>query len=154
MSYRRNNTSAAATTTHATRRPAHAGQRSYIVNIDTGSFADVEIIVGDYHHRAGAGVWAPTPTPSSRAADTVKVVTSKSHVYAYGMLLGISPPPIIPLPVLQPLTPFSPPSFGSFSSYFTIDTNNKTTHTFHTASVRRALPFVLFHFRVRYMGQA
>ncbi|KAN0109278.1 hypothetical protein V8E52_009462 [Russula decolorans] len=83
MSYRRNNTSAAATTTHATRRPAHAGQRSYIVNIDTGSFADVEIIVGDYHHRAGAGVWAPTPTPSSRAADTVKVVTSKSHVYAY-----------------------------------------------------------------------
>ena len=94
MSYRRNNTAATAaaattTTTHATRRPSLARQRSYIVNIDTGSFANVEIVVGDYHHRAGAGVW----TPSSRA-DNVKVVTSKSHVYAYGMLLGVSPPPM------------------------------------------------------------
>jgi hypothetical protein len=89
MSYRRNNTSAAAATTHATRRPAPAGQRSYIVSIDTGSFANVEIVVGDYHHRTGTGVW--TPTPSSRAADTVKVVTSKSHVYTYGKLFGVSP---------------------------------------------------------------
>jgi hypothetical protein len=87
MSYHRNNTAAAATTTtttttttRATRRPAPAGKRSYVVNIDTGSFANVEIVVGDYHHRDG--VWTPTP---SRAADTVKVVTSKSHVYAYGM---------------------------------------------------------------------
>jgi hypothetical protein len=107
MSYRRNNTSAT-TTTHTTRRPAPAGQRSYIVSIDTGSFANVEIVVGDYHHRSGAGVW--TPTPSSRAAETVKVVTSKSHVYAYGMLLGVSPADILPLSVLQPLTLFSPPA--------------------------------------------
>src|SRR6266403_2653837 len=85
MSYRHNHT-ATATTTHAT-RPAPAGQRSYIVSIDTGSFANVEIVVGDYHHRAG--VW----TSHSRA-DTVKV-TNKSHVYAYGMLLAdipLSPP--------------------------------------------------------------
>ena len=115
MSYRRNNTAAATTTTHATRRPAHAGQHSYIVSIDTGSFANVEIVVGDYHHRAGAGVWTQTP---SRAADNVKVVTSKSHVYAYGMLPGISPADILPLPVLQPLTPFSPPS-SRFTSRIT-----------------------------------
>lgn len=83
MSYRRNNTSAAAaattTTAYATRhRSPPAGQRSYIVSIDTGPFANVEIVVGDYHHRTRAGMWT-----SSRAADNVKVVTSKSHVYAY-----------------------------------------------------------------------
>ena len=103
MSYHRNNTAAAAaaaaataTATHATRRAAPAGQRSYIVSIDTGSFANVEIVVGDYHHRDG--VWTPS---RAAAAETVKVVTSKSksHVYAYGMLLCYfwrlpSPPPI------------------------------------------------------------
>ncbi len=77
MSYRRNNTT---TATHATRpAPAPTRQRSYFVSIDTGSFANVEIIVDDYRHRAG--VWTSSPT----RADTVKV-SSKSNVYAYGML--------------------------------------------------------------------
>jgi hypothetical protein len=83
MSYRRNNTAGATTATATTRsaRPA-AGQRSYVVSIDTGSFTNVEIIVGDYHHRAG--VWT---TP---AADTVEVTSNKTrHVYAYGMLTGV-----------------------------------------------------------------
>jgi hypothetical protein len=86
MSYRRNNTAGAttaatATTTHATRSARPAGQRSYIVSIDTGSFTNVEIVVGDYHHRPG--VWT---TPR---ADTVKVTSNKTrHVYAYGMLLA------------------------------------------------------------------
>lgn len=83
MSYRRNNTATATATTTATTHATHptpsaARQRSYIVNIDTGSFSNVEIIVGDYHHRSG--VWTP-----SRHVDTVKVTSkSKSHVYAYG----------------------------------------------------------------------
>ena len=90
MAYRRNNTAGAtATATHATRPARSAGQRSYIVSIDTGSFTNVEIIVGDYHNRAG--VW----TTSSGAVDTVKVTSNKSrHVYAYGMLLPSLSPPI------------------------------------------------------------
>ena len=102
MSYHRNNTAPATTATRATRRAAPSGQRSYIVSIDTGSFANVEIVVGDYHHRDG--VWTPSRATAAATAETVKVVTSKSksHVYAYGMLLcyfwRLPPADIFPLP--------------------------------------------------------
>lgn len=69
MSHRRNNTAATAPT-----RPP-AAQRSYIVSIDAGAFANVEIVVGGYNR---GGVWTPSRAASVKA-------TGKSHVYAYGM---------------------------------------------------------------------
>ena len=81
MSHRRNNAAAAAAAaTTPTRAPA--GQRSYIVSIDAGAFANVEIVVGG-HYRGE--VWTPSRAASLKA-------TSKSHVYAYGMPTGVSPP--------------------------------------------------------------
>jgi len=50
-------------------------QRSYVVNIDAGSFANVKIVVGGSHR--GGGVW----TPSSTATVTAK---SKGHGHIYG----------------------------------------------------------------------
>ena len=75
MSHRRNNAAAAATATTPT-------QRSYIVSIDAGAFANVEIVVGG-HYRGE--VWTPSRAASLKA-------TSKSHVYAYGMPTGVFPP--------------------------------------------------------------
>ena len=162
MSYRRNNTAATATATatatYATRAvpvaaaAAAAGQRSYIVSIDTGSFANVEIVVGDYHHHHHhhhrAGAWARTPS----SVDTVKVTSKKGHVYAYGMPTGVSTADIY---LFHPATADSfSPSFTrqqNFSSYDTNDTNDKT-HAFHigttTACVVRALPLVFFRVHV------
>jgi hypothetical protein len=88
MSHRRNNTTA----TTPTRPPA--GQRSYIVSIDAGAFANVEIVVGG-HHRGG--VWTPSRTA------TVKATSKSHHVYAYGTLLASSfrPPQRLTPPLLS-----------------------------------------------------
>lgn len=67
MSYRRNTT-----TTRAHAPPT--AQRSYVVSIDAGAFANVEIVVRG-HHRGGVC------TPSRTATVTV---TGNRNNYAYG----------------------------------------------------------------------
>jgi hypothetical protein len=72
MSYRGNTSTIRTPPPQSPRAPAT--QRSYVVNIDAGSFANVKIVVGD---RGGGGVW----TPSRTATVTAK---SKGHSHVYG----------------------------------------------------------------------
>ena len=73
MSYRAGNTTIRTPPQSPPRSPS-AKQRSYVVSIDAGTFANVEIVVGGYH-RAGVR------TPSRTATLTAK---SKGHSHVYG----------------------------------------------------------------------
>ncbi|KAI0000377.1 hypothetical protein BJV77DRAFT_958884 [Russula vinacea] len=99
MSHRRNTS----TTTAPTR--ASAGQRSYIVSIDAGAFANVEIVVEGYNR---GGVWT-----SSRTATTVKKTSKSHHVYAY---VPTTTTPSIPSTKPTPFSPQPPASARSQSS--------------------------------------
>ena len=57
------------------RRTYTHSQHSYVVSIDAGSFANIEIVVGGYHR----GVWSPPP----RAFTT----TREDHGYGAFALL-------------------------------------------------------------------
>lgn len=56
------------------RRTYTHNQHSYVVSIEAGSFANIEIVVGGYHR---GGVWSPPP----RASTTT---TREDHGYGYG----------------------------------------------------------------------
>lgn len=56
------------------RRTYTHSQHSYVVSIDAGSFANIEIVVGGYQR---GGVWSPPP----RASTTT---TREDHGYGYG----------------------------------------------------------------------
>ena len=51
-------------------------QHSYVVSIDAGSFANIEIVVGGYHR---GGDWSPPTAPRASTA-----TTREDHGYGYG----------------------------------------------------------------------
>jgi hypothetical protein len=74
MSYRGN--------TSTIHTPAQS-PRSYVANIDAGSFANVKIVVGDSHR--GGGVWTP-----SRTATMTAKGKGRSHVYGTPSVFAVN----------------------------------------------------------------
>lgn len=87
------------------RRTYTHSQHSYVVSIDAGSFANIEIVVGEYHR---GGAWSPPP----RASTTT---TREDHGYGYGAsafstLFRGAPRRLTPPPLLRHSRVFDPTS--------------------------------------------
>ncbi|KAH9083673.1 hypothetical protein EDB83DRAFT_2330470 [Lactarius deliciosus] len=62
------------------RRTYTHSQHSYVVSIDAGSFANIEIVVGGYHRSGG---WSPPPSPpTTPRASTATTRENHGHGYA------------------------------------------------------------------------
>ncbi|KAH8992839.1 hypothetical protein EDB86DRAFT_1421802 [Lactarius hatsudake] len=62
------------------RRTYTHSQHSYVVSIDAGSFANIEIVVGGYHRGGG---WSPPPTPPPTTPRASTATTRENHGHGY-----------------------------------------------------------------------
>lgn len=63
------------------RRTYTHSQHSYVISIDAGSFANIEIVVGGYHRSGG---WSPPPTPPPTTPRASTATTRENHGHGYG----------------------------------------------------------------------
>ncbi|KAH9176568.1 hypothetical protein EDB89DRAFT_1938729 [Lactarius sanguifluus] len=62
------------------RRTYTHSQHSYVVSIDAGSFANIEIVVGGYHRSGG---WSPPPSPPPTTPRASTATTRENHRHGY-----------------------------------------------------------------------
>ncbi|KAI9461289.1 hypothetical protein BJY52DRAFT_1260573 [Lactarius psammicola] len=106
------------------RRTYTHSQHSYVVSIDAGSFANIEIVVGGYHR---GGAWSPPPPPPTTTprASTATIRENHGHGYAHAPLSpSTKHSPFVHLQTRLPPTT----STARSSSTTTTDARNKRAY--------------------------